>query len=243
MKKHRFAVLFLSICVAGSVVFLLFYNGIIWFNNPSRKTYPVRGVDVSSHQGLIDWKVLSAQKIDFAFIKATEGSSFRDKQFLYNWENARKTSLKVGAYHFFSYDSTGSAQAENFIRTVPKLGKSLPPVVDIEFYADKANHPPAKEKTGEILRELLNRLEKYYGKKPVIYATQKTYDLYIKGDYQNYAVWIRDVISSPALSDHRGWTFWQYSNRQVLKGYSGKEKYIDMNVYNGTKAEFNRFAG
>ena len=57
------------------------YTGAILFNNPSREKYPVRGVDVSRHQGAINWKVLSQQDIAFAYIKATEGSNFVDKNF------------------------------------------------------------------------------------------------------------------------------------------------------------------
>ncbi|MDR3643580.1 MAG: GH25 family lysozyme [Clostridia bacterium] len=147
----------------------------------------------------------------------------------------------MGAYHFFSFDSSGSAQANNFIGIVPKQSESLPPVVDIEFYRDKTEKLPDREKTDEILNELLNKLDEHYGKKPIIYATTKSYDLYIKGSYGDYQIWIRDVIKSPVLSDKREWTFWQYSNRQVLKGYKGQEKFIDMNVYRGTKAEFESF--
>lgn len=61
---------------------------------------------------------LLKQGIEFAFIKATEGSSFIDEKFNINYQNASKTNLKIGAYHFFSYDSEGSTQADNFIRTI-----------------------------------------------------------------------------------------------------------------------------
>lgn len=76
-------------------------------------------------------------KMKFAFIKATEGSSFVDKYFLKNWTNANKTGMRVGAYHFFSFDSKGETQAEQYIRTVPKYKQALPPVIDVEFYANK----------------------------------------------------------------------------------------------------------
>jgi len=125
---------------------------------------------------------------------------------------------------------------------VPKKVGNLLPVVDIEIYGDKGKNLPGIEKTDEILNELLNKLEEYYGKKPIIYATTQSYDLYIKGKYSAYPIWIRDVMCKPVLSDKREWTFWQYSNRQVLKGYKGQEKYIDINVYNGTKEEFENFA-
>ena len=98
------------ICI-GVVLTALYGYGVLqgWFllNNPSREQYPIRGVDVSHYQGDIDWEVLSRQDIRFAYIKATEGSSHTDERFRENWDHAADTELKVGAYHFFSFDRTG----------------------------------------------------------------------------------------------------------------------------------------
>ena len=118
----RFFKIALPICaiifaIVGTIALLL-WNGIIWFNNPSNKDYPIRGVDVSHYQGDIDWAALSSQDIEFAFIKATEGSSYVDEYFDYNFKQAQASGIDAGAYHFFSYDSAGLTQAENFIRTV-----------------------------------------------------------------------------------------------------------------------------
>lgn len=239
LKKKKFVyILLIAAVLIGGAIFALLYNGIIWFNNPSLTEYPVRGIDISSYQGKIDWTILSVQNIDFAFIKATEGSTYQDPSFQTNWQEANQTVLKIGAYHFFSYDSSGKTQAENFIRTVPVLKSSLPPVVDIEFYGDKEKNPPAKEDVLPELNELLKELENQYGKKPIIYATMKSYRMYLEEDYKDYPLWIRNVIAKPNLSDKREWLFWQYSHRQKLDGYNGKEKYIDMNVFNGTKEDF-----
>ena len=233
----------LSVLLISVILALLLNSGIIWFNNPPDDEFPVKGVDVSSHQGDIDWPVLARQNIKFAYIKATEGSSFTDKKFEYNWNNARQTELKVGAYHFFSYDSDGSAQADNFINTVPKADNMLPPVVDIEFYGDKEKNLPEAETVHRELTAMLEKLEAHYGVKPVIYATWKSYSLYIEGSYKEYDIWIRNVYTGPALSDGRDWTIWQYSHKARLQGYSGTEKFIDMNVFNGTLDEFLYWAG
>jgi lysozyme len=240
-RKYLKRMLLGAICGLIATVGILLYCGIIWFNNPSTQQYPVRGVDVSSYQGIIDWNVLSQQDIDFAFIKATEGSSSQDNKFHDNWKNAGNTKLKIGAYHFFSYESSGTAQAENFIRTVPNSAGMLPPVVDIEFYGENKRNPVSRQTASKILDELLDKLEKHYRKKPIIYATQKSYELYIKGGYDSFPIWIRDIIKTPELPDKRNWTFWQYSPRKILKGYSGEEKYIDMNVFNGNESDFENF--
>ncbi|MEG0894901.1 MAG: GH25 family lysozyme [Oscillospiraceae bacterium] len=238
MKKKivwgSIAIVFLILITA----FILVWNGIVLLNNPSAKQYPVRGVDVSAYQGKIEWKQLASQDISFAFIKATEGSSFVDKCFGYNYTEAQKTNLRIGAYHFFSFDSEGKTQAENFISTVDKIDNMLPPVVDFEFYADKKKNPPDAKATREQLNILLLQLENHYGVKPIIYATQKSYSMYLDGYYDDYDLWIRNVITLPTVSNSREWTFWQYTNRKRLKGYSGEEKYIDVNVFNGTIEEF-----
>lgn len=216
----------------------MIFNGVILLNNPSAEKYPVRGVDVSSYQGKIDWQVLAAQDIQFAYIKATEGSAYVDTKFAYNWENASASDLYIGAYHFFSYDSEGKTQAENFIANVPVRQNSLPPVVDVEFYGDKEKNPPAKEEVTRELQAMLDILEEHYGKRPIIYATNKSYQMYIERDFDNYDIWIRDVIFKPS-SDY--WTFWQFTNRMKLDGYDGKEKFIDMNVFRGTFDEFEKY--
>lgn len=225
----------------GIVLSALVWNGIIIFNAPSAHKYEIRGVDVSSYQGEIDWNLLSSQSISFAFIKATEGSSFIDKNFAYNFAEAQKTPLAVGAYHFFSYDSEGKTQAENFINTVVPFEGMLPPVIDLEFYGDKEKNPPDRTDVEKQLKTMLVLLEEHYNQKPLIYATEKSYRLYLSDDYEEYDIWIRNVLSKPELSDGRAWTFWQYTDREKLDGYNGKEKYIDVNVFFGSSEEFSAY--
>ncbi len=231
----------LLLVIILATIFALVWNGVIILNRSNADKYNVKGIDVSSYQGKIDWGVLSRQNISFVFIKATEGSTFVDKSFDYNFTEAQKTSLAVGAYHFFSYDSGGQTQAENFINTVTPFEGMLPPVIDLEFYGDKEKDPPDRESVSAQLKIMLELLEEHYGQKPIIYATEKSYKLYLSNDYEEYDIWIRNVISKPKLSDGRTWTFWQYTNRGKLDGYNGKEKFIDLNVFSGSKEEFASF--
>ena len=243
MKKTRLALLIITaVLITAIIVAGLFYHGILLFNNPSAHEYPVHGVDVSAYQGDIDWDILSGQNIRFAFIKATEGSGFVDAYFQTNLDNAIKTNLRIGAYHFFSFDSSGKTQAENYISTVPKIAGALPPVVDFEFYGDKEKNTPGKEAARAELDIILNELETYYGVKPIIYSTEAAYDAYLAGYYGSYDIWIRNVFSRPKKLQAQTWKFWQYTNRARLSGYSGPERYIDMNVFNGTIEEFYSYA-
>lgn len=81
-------------------------------------------------------------------------------------------------------------------------------------------------------------LENYYGKRPILYVTKETYNDIVLNYFDNYTIWIRGVYEEPNYLEDDEWSFWQFSNRHVLDGYSGQERYIDMNVYNGTFDKF-----
>ncbi len=201
---------------------------------PNRNKYKVFGVDVSNYQGVIDWDVIDDQNVDFAFIKATEGSGYVDRFVKRNLEDIADTDIFYSCYHFFSFDSSGETQAENFIKTVAKDKINLPPVVDIEYYGDKSHNKPTAEETEKILAPLLQMLEEYYGVKPIIYTTVPVYNRYVKEKFSDYPLWIRNTRYEP---DHMDWEFWQYSDKGRLEGYYGEEPCIDFNVFNGTKEE------
>lgn len=238
--------------ILTAVVFCLFVlaltgiycvsNGYILLNNPSRSKYPIRGVDVSHFQGTIDWKILGNEGISFAYIKATEGSSHVDPQFAKNWKESGEAGVKAGAYHFFSFDSPGRSQLEHFTATVGDEPGRLPPMVDFEFYGDKKANPPAAGPVAEQLGILLDGLEARYGMKPVIYATEAAWEMYIRGSFDQYPLWIRNVRTRPDTGTVP-WTFWQYSNKGRLKGYTGEEEYIDLDLFAGTRQQWEIWAG
>lgn len=241
MKRRRW---FFTIFIFGFIAILfgiLICFGIIPWNTPSTEKYPVRGVDLSHYQGDVDWQVLSQEGIQFAFIKATEGSSSIDPNFHQNFQRATKTSLRIGAYHFFSFESGGITQAEHFIQQVPKFAKMLPPVIDLEFYGEFQSNPPSKEVVQRELSSCSNRLEEYYGIKPIIYTTYSCYKQYISGSFLQHDIWIRDIMTRPHLNDERQWTFWQYTSRARLSGYQGDTPYIDCNVFYGTQKQFDQY--
>lgn len=201
--------------------------------------YEVHGVDVSHYQGTIDWDVLS-QDLDFAFIKATEGSTHVDDRFQDNWQAAEQTHLYLGAYHFFSFDSEGHRQAASYIDTVGSLNGKLAPVVDVEYYGDKRSNPPGRSEVIENLRSMLDTLEQHYEVKPIIYTTYTVYNDYIKGEFEDYPLWVRSVYCPPSVLFGNKWSFWQYMDTAMLDGYAGDQKYIDVNVFKGTKQDLEK---
>ena len=240
--RNRLIVAGASVVLVLGGLAILIVSGVIWPARLFVAGYEVRGIDISSYQGDVDWDALAAQDIDFAYIKATEGSSSVDAQFSANWTGASRTDLLIGAYHFVSFESSGDAQAAHVIDTVPG-DATLPIALDLEFYGDFFDHPPTREQVTAILDPLLERLEQHYGAPPIIYATPQAYDSYLSGGYPDNPIWIRSIVLPPRLDDGREWTIWQYSDRDRLKGYVGIEQYIDMNVFNGTRDELAGLAG
>ncbi len=170
--------------------------------------------------------------MQFAFIKATEGSTYQDDLFTQNWEAAETAGVFVGAYHFFRFESDGKEQADNFIATVPKLENTLPPVIDIEIY-DGETVPDAKTARTEI-QEMADALEAYYGVKPILYTNPSTYMDYLMGHRWGYAVWMSNPYCEPIVD----WTFWQYSFEGDLQGFAQEHIPVDLNVYNGSRKQF-----
>lgn len=217
------------------LVALLFYFKVIKLNTPSREEYPVWGVDVSEYQGDIDWQLLQTQGVQFAFVKATEGSSYVDPCFATNWAALQETNILFGAYHFFSFDSPAATQAASFVKTVDNCVDMIVPVIDVELYGrHKANPPDADAVRGE-LAQFVETIRAHYGCYPILYATGQAYERYISGHFSQCPIWIRDVYLWPSLGDDREWTFWQYSDTGRLEGYHGEEKHIDMNVYHSSR--------
>lgn len=221
-------ILIIALVFAG--LYILVKNKILHVNELCISPKDVVGVDVSWYQGDVNMDQLSKQGISFIYIKATEGASHTDKRFRENWIKAVQSKLPRGAYHFFSFESTGIEQAAHFIEVVGDLKGNLIPVVDVEYYENMKLEAPAKV---DLIRELhacLNMLETYYNVKPMIYCSRSVYRDYLEGEIDGYPIWVRSIYLPAGVQGWEDWTMWQYSDTTLLEGYSGGEKYIDMNV-------------
>lgn len=180
------------------------------------------GIDLSHHNGEIDWARLSMGGASFVYIKATEGVGHVDTRFQQNWANALRHGWHVGAYHFYRLCQDGDAQAENFIRQVEVRADSLAPAVDLE-YAHNCAPRGDQDDTIAGLRTFLHRLEAEYDRVPVIYTTPAFHADWLGGeDFARYPLWIRSLDGPPALS----YAIWQYSMKGTLPGIEGP---VDLN--------------
>ncbi len=185
----------------------------------------VWGIDLSHHQGDINWTKLVKGKPHFIFFKATEGATHNDRNYREHYKNARKNGIIVGTYHFFSYRSTGKAQAKHFL-SVARLQKGdLPPVLDVEY---RRKMPDEKKVTKEI-KDFLIAVKKSTGLKPIIYCDYDFYKQYLKSELKSdYQLWICDYRRRPPGK----WLFWQTTDKFKIEGIQGK---VDFNLFNGGK--------
>ena len=121
------------------------------------------GVDVSAHQGEIEWEQVAEDGIQFAYIKATEGQGWIDERFTANWDGAGTAGLDRGANHFFTLCAAGDEQARNFLRVAPPDDDALPPVIDLELTGNCAARPPADE-VAEHVATFVRMVEEEWGR-------------------------------------------------------------------------------
>lgn len=212
--------------------------GLVWFVYPSQEKYPIRGIDVSNHQGKIEWNLVSKKEISFVYIKSTEGGDFKDKSFIFNWKEAKKEGFKVGAYHFFTLCKSGAEQAENFIQTVPKEIDSLPPVVDLEFVGNCKERPNVENVQKEI-SIFLDRVDTYYNAKTVLYLTNEFIEKYLGDQFFHHPIWIRNIFIHPNTFSSLDWMIWQYKSTARINGIQGP---VDLNVLNGNLESLTRLS-
>jgi lysozyme len=198
--------------------------------------YDQHGIDISHHNGLIDWdKTEEATnnnvKLNFVFIKASEGTSITDKQFKTNWDAAKKHGFVRGAYHYYIPWRDPESQIKIFTKNVKLIKGDFAPVLDIE---ENALRPD--KKIIEDIGTWLRLAENYYGIRPIIYTNQSFYNKFIKGNFENYPLWIADYSKTELkIYPIESLEFWQYSKKGKLDGIEGE---VDFNSYLKSESDF-----
>lgn len=191
------------------------------------------GIDVSVHQGKIDWSKISTfqdRPISFVYIKASEGATRKDRCYDYNIDEARKTGILVGSYHFFKANREPQLQFDNFTKTVDKSKQDLVPMIDIEEIRG-ASESLFKQR----LAEFIKLIEEHYGKKPVIYSQNSFFNRYLMGEYSKYPLMIaRYHTQVPKLNENIDWDIWQFTEEGKIEGMKG---YVDINILNKEKTD------
>ena len=191
--------------------------------------YGIHGIDVSRHNDHIDWarvRQMEAEgvRLQFVFIKATEGATLADKHFDKNWREARKTAMRRGAYHFYHPTRDPLKQANNFIKHVELGPGDFAPVVDFEVINGQSD-----ETIIDGLRLWLETVEEHYKIRPIIYTNGNLYKRYVKGNLDEYPLWIADYSTKHLGSYNADKLYlWQHNQSGWVQGIRGR---VDFNVF------------
>ncbi|KAJ7697604.1 glycoside hydrolase family 25 protein [Mycena rosella] len=194
----------------------------------------------SSVAATVDWKGVKAKGISFAYIKATEGTTYKDPTFSSKYTGATKAGLIRGGYHFARPDtSSGAAQAKFFVAHGGGWtadGITLPGALDIEC---KECYGLSASAMVSWISEFSSTYHAATKRYPVIYTTTDWWKT-CTGNSPNFAannpLWIAHYASSIGTLP-AGWkytTFWQYADKGPNPG--------DADLFNGDAAGLKRMA-
>jgi len=222
VKKLIISLILLGLAAFAALTFLFSGKPV-----PQATDY-IQGIDISHHQGAIDWRTVGAGDVRFVYMKASEGGDFVDPNFKTNWERAGQTDLYRGAYHFFTQCRSAAQQAANFIRTAGGMNGALPPALDLEHMGPCQEGPTTARIDLEV-EKFMDILEAHYGVRPVLYTTQEFHDRYLI-NLKDEQFWVRSIFQPPKFRSD-SWLIWQHHHRGTVRGIKGP---VDLNAFRGT---------
>lgn len=196
-----------------------------------RSQFPIKGIDLSHHNGDVDFSRVARDSVEFVYLKASDGVGDYDSHLDKYYRGARTTPLRVGFYHFFRYNRDGDLQADYFLSVIDKYKSDLPLVIDIE---DNSNPAVQCEIVVTRLRTMINRLHEL-GHRVMLYSNFKEYDTYLKNSFSDIDMWIASS-RYPLSGDPR--TLWQHSHQGHVDGIDGD---VDLNTFVGTRDDWHRW--
>ncbi len=201
------------------------------------------GVDTSHYQhgARLRWEAVKASGVKFAFLKATEGSTYTDPKFATDWAATRRVGIYHGAYHF-ARPSFGSArrQARHFARVIgpQRVRGTLPPVLDLEATGGLRPRPLIT-----WTRAWLTKVTQLTGRHPIIYTSPLFWrdHLHNSAGFHAYPLWVAHYgVRAPLIPGHwPTWSFWQSTSAARITGISGR---TDRDVFNGSLTQLQKFA-
>jgi lysozyme len=223
MRRHQWRwVVSIALLVIVGVVALSGLHAWLPRFRPALGNGEIYGVDVSDHQGRIDWRAVGRSDVSFVFIKATEGSTYVDSDFAADLAEARSAGLLVGAYHFFTLCSPGATQAANFLKIAPPGSTVLPPAVDLEL-SGNCSARPSRSEVQTQLSTFVRLVESATGQPVISYVGASFEQRYPFGAASSSLFWKRSVLRRPSGQ----WAIWQVDGFAQVAGITGP---VDLDV-------------
>lgn len=174
---------------------------------PDRATYPLQGVEVGTDDGNVSWSALRAIGADFAYIDASASAFARDPAFVENFEAARAAGMQVGALHRYDPCQPAGTQAANFVTTVPRDPKLLPPAVELDMPADDCPVKVSEARVESELMTFLNQVETHAGKPVILKVSPAFQSRYAIAHKLDRNLWLVQDRIEPSYAG-RPWTMW-----------------------------------
>lgn len=199
-------------------------NNVLWFTHPPSEW--VRVLDVSHHQGVIDWAAVRRDGIEGAWIKASEGGDVRDARFEENRQGAEAAGLRWGAYHFFTFCRPAEDQAANFLAALDGDAGTLPAAVDVETGGNCAA-VPSRVTLKTALTTFMVEVEEGLERPLLVYVIPDQIPLLfgVEGVPSGH-VWARGLYSRPPIG-LGALSVWQFHSRGWVSGVKGP---VDLNA-------------
>jgi GH25 family lysozyme M1 (1,4-beta-N-acetylmuramidase) len=222
---------------AGTVTAALALTaGVVVAAVPASAASSVKGMDVSSHQGNVNWQGAWNNGARFAYVKATEGTSYTNPYFAKQYNGSYNVGMIRGAYHFARPNiSSGATQADYFVNHGggwSRDGKTLPGALDIEWNPYSGGTCYGVSQTGMVawIKAFSDRYHYRTGRWPVIYTATSWWSQCTgnRGDFTSTnPLWVARYASSPGTLPYAWtyYTFWQYASSGVFPG--------DQDTFNG----------
>ena len=201
----------------------------------------IPGIDVSHHQGAIDWPAVASSGVRFAFVRTGDGITTRDRAFERNWRDCKRAGLIRGPYHFLRASVSPVLQADALIDAVYASDvyatDDLPPGCDLEELSLGAGVTPSR--AVDCALAFAASLEARLGRAPVLYTSPNTMATLgrdaerLSGRYPT--LWIAHYgVDAPRVpAPYRAWAFWQHTGSGQCAGVSGQ---CDLDWYRGDES-------
>lgn len=192
----------------------------------SRSEYNIKGIDISSYQSGVDFDKVKNSGYNAVIIKATEGVNYIDTSLDTHYNNALRSGMDIGFYHFMSEKTSPASQAIDFWNAISNKNFNMVPVLDIE------TNTLGRSKTSVTNRciEFLNQFKALSSMDCVIYSYTNFITNYLDTRLVGYKLWVANYyVNTPYANPvWNSWEGFQYSDKGKVNGVIG---YVDVNEF------------
>lgn len=221
---------------------IYFFALILLISNNYLKAQRIVGVDVSHHQGTINWTQVSNSGRTFAYVKATEGRTVSDNMFRENMNKGKAAGVVMGAYHFARpVNNSARDEVNSFLRQAsPYIGKGfLPPALDVEANASDIGWT----NLCKWIQEWMTLVTERTGVTPIIYINTD-HSRHLCSYLNSYKLWIANynigMNGTPPIGVWNDYLIFQHSEKGSVPGISGN---ADLDIFHSSLNNFNNLIG